>query len=220
MTDYLDEPDRTGPGGRPRDAALDGAILRATRRRLVVDGYSKMTIKDITADAKVGRNTLRRRWKNKFDLVVDALDYGFRTQGNLSAVDLDRLEPIDALIEAVRYVDPASYSADAMMLIGNLAAESIRTPELMNILREHVVRPRVEFIQIVLTQLRARGAVRADIDVHTISTLCFGSYFASYYRGEMDAHIPEDVVTVLWPTIAGRRTSANRRSTARAGRDG
>lgn len=41
-----------------------------------LDGYSPMTIGDIVADANVTRPTLYRRWKNKLDLVVDALDYG------------------------------------------------------------------------------------------------------------------------------------------------
>ena len=50
------------PGGRPRDAALDEAIILATRARLVRDGYSQMTIGDIAADAKVSRPTLYRRW--------------------------------------------------------------------------------------------------------------------------------------------------------------
>src|SRR5919109_4112883 len=80
-------------GGRPRDAALDEAIILATRARLVRDGYSRMTIGDIAADAKVSRPTLYRRWSTKFDLVVDALDYGFRKQRDMYTVDLSQLEP-------------------------------------------------------------------------------------------------------------------------------
>src|SRR6516165_6918853 len=98
---------RSRPGGRPRDAALDEAIILATRDRLVRDGYSRMTIGDIVADAKVTRPTLYRRWKNKFDLVVDALDYGFRKQTEMYTADLSRLAGRDALVEAVRRVDPA-----------------------------------------------------------------------------------------------------------------
>src|ERR1700753_3530457 len=74
-------------GGRPRDSALDEAIILATRERLVKGGYSRMTIGDIAADANVTRPTLYRRWKNKLGLVVDALDYGFRRQGDMYTVD-------------------------------------------------------------------------------------------------------------------------------------
>ena len=59
------------PGGRPRDATLDEAIIAATRDRLVRDGYSQVTIGDIAADAKVSRPTLYRRWSTKFELVVN-----------------------------------------------------------------------------------------------------------------------------------------------------
>lgn len=190
------------PGGRPRDAALDEAIIRATRNRLVSDGYSRMTIGDIAADAGVSRPTLYRRWDNKFALVVDALDYGFRRQKDSYAVDLADLEPREALAEAVRRLDPAYFTPDAMVLMGNAAGEATRTPELLDILRRHAVEPRIALLENLLAQLQERGAVRAGIDRHTIATLCFGSYFAAFYRGEPAAGIPAAVVDVLWPVIA------------------
>jgi AcrR family transcriptional regulator len=200
------------PGGRPRDAALDEAIILATRDRLVRDGYSRMTIGDIAADAKVSRPTLYRRWSSKFDLVVDALDYGFRTQHNMNPVDLSRLEPREALVEAVRRLDPAHFNPDAMVLMGNFAGEASRTPELLEILRKHAIEPRVTMVENVLSQLQERGAVRDEIDKHTIATLCFGSYFAAFYRGESTKEIPEAVVAALWPAIAQKTTRAKRRT--------
>lgn len=186
---------------RPRDAALDEAIIKATRDRLVRDGYSRMTIGDIAADANVSRPTLYRRWESKFDLVVDALDYGFRKQRDMYTLDLSGLDPREALVEAVRRLDPAYYNPDAMVLMGNFAGEAIRTPELLDILRKHAVEPRVELVETVLTQLQERGVVAEDIDRHTIATMCFGSYFAAFYRGEATKDIPESVVSVLWPGI-------------------
>lgn len=190
------------PGGRPRDAALDEAIILATRDRLVRDGYSRMTIGDIATDANVSRPTLYRRWENKFDLVVDALDYGFRKQRDMYTLDLSGLAPRDALIEAVRRLDPAYYNPDAMVLMGNFAGEAIRTPELLDILRKHAVEPRVALVESVLAQLQEHGAVADNIDRHTIATMCFGSYFAAFYRGEATKDIPAAVVSVLWPAIA------------------
>jgi AcrR family transcriptional regulator len=205
-------------GGRPRDAALDEAIILATRDRLMKDGYSRMTIGDIVADAQVTRPTLYRRWKNKLDLVVDALDYGFRKQGDMYTVDLSQMDGRDALVEAVRRVDPTYYNPDAMVLMGNFAGEAIRTPELLEILRRHAVEPRVALVEKVLGQLRERGAVRAGIDTHTIATMCFGAYFAAFYRGEDKKEIPEHVVAVLWPGIADDTPATGRRPSSRAGR--
>ncbi|MCR6485005.1 TetR/AcrR family transcriptional regulator [Amycolatopsis sp. OK19-0408] len=202
------------PGGRPRDAALDEAIILATRNRLVRDGYSLMTIGDIATDAKVSRPTLYRRWSTKFELVVDALDYGFRKQRDSYTVDLSRMEPREAFTEAVRRLDPAYFNPDAMVLMGNFAGEAIRTPELLGILREHAVEPRVTLVENVLTQLQERGAVAAGLDKHTIATMCFGSYFAAFYRGESREEIPEAVVSVLWPAIAAAKKPPRRRSSA------
>ncbi|MFI5612661.1 TetR/AcrR family transcriptional regulator [Amycolatopsis sp. NPDC051903] len=204
--------DTPRPGGRPRDAALDEAIILATRRRLVLDGYSRMTIGDIAADAKVSRPTLYRRWSTKFELTVDALDYGFRKQRDSYELDLSGLEPREAFVEAVHRLDPTYFNPDAMILMGNFAGEAIRTPELLEILRKHAVEPRVELVESVLTQLQERGAVHDDIDKHTIASMCFGSYFAAFHRGESMAEIPEAVVSVLWPVIA-KKPAARRRTT-------
>ena len=193
---------RPRAGGRPRDASLDEAIILATRARLARDGYSNMTIGDIAADAKVTRPTLYRRWSNKFDLVVDALDYGFRKQRDMYNIDLSRLAPREALLEVVRRVDPAYYFPEAVVLMSNFAGEAIRTPDLLEILRKHAVEPRLALVEKALNELQERGAVRTDIDTHTIATMCFGSYFAAFYRGDPKEDIPQDVVAVLWPGIA------------------
>lgn len=189
-------------GGRPRDPALDEAIILATRARLVQDGYSRMTLGDIAADAGVSRPTLYRRWSTKLELVADALDYGFRKQRETYAIDLGHLQPREALVEAVRRLDPAYFNPDAMVLMGNFAGEVIHTPELLAILREHAVEPRVTLVESVLAQLQELGAVSRDIDRHTIATMCFGTYFGAFYRGDARDRIPQDVVAVLWPLIA------------------
>jgi AcrR family transcriptional regulator len=197
-------PATPGPraGGRPRNPALDEAIILATRARLVRDGYSRMTLGDIAADAGVSRPTLYRRWSDKFELVADALDYGFRKQRDSYNIELTGLEPRDALVEGVRRLDPAYFNPDAMVLMGNFAGEVIRTPELLEMLRKHAVEPRVTLVENVLSYLQDQGAVSKDIDKHTIATMCFGSYFGAFYRGDRREEIPENVVAALWPAIA------------------
>src|SRR5262249_14097597 len=123
-------------------------------------------------------------------------------QQDLYRLDIGSLEPREALVEAVRRLDPAYFNPDAMVLMGNFAAESTRTPELLEILREHAVQPRVELLENVLSELQERGAVRADADRRAIATTAFGSSFAAFYRGDDAKAIPEAVVAVLWPAIA------------------
>jgi AcrR family transcriptional regulator len=203
MTDEADA-DAGARGGRPRDPALDDAIIAATRRRLVVDGYSKMTLGDIAADAGVTRPTIYRRWAGKFELVVDALDYGFRAQrAAYPNLELEQLRPLDAFTEAIRRVDPCYFNPDAMVLMGNFMGEAIRTPELLEIVREHAVEPRVKLVEGLLDDLRNRGEVRADVDAHTVATMCFGSYYAAFLRGESERKdLAEKIAKTLWPALA------------------
>src|SRR5690348_14872878 len=60
--------------GRPRSARSHQAILQATIELLTEDGFEAMSIEAIAARARVGKTTIYRRWANKTDLVIDALD--------------------------------------------------------------------------------------------------------------------------------------------------
>ena len=86
--------------------------------------------------------------------------------------------------------------------MGNFAGEVIHTPELLEMLREHAVEPRVTLVESVLSELQADGTVSDHIDKRTIATMCFGSYFGAFYRGDRREEIAENVVAVLWPVIA------------------
>ena len=86
--------------------------------------------------------------------------------------------------------------------MGNFAGEVIHTPELLEMLREHAVEPRVTLVENVLSELQAGSAVSDDIDKHTIATMCFGSYFGAFYRGDRREKIPEVVVAVVWSAIS------------------
>ncbi|MFI5610266.1 TetR/AcrR family transcriptional regulator [Amycolatopsis sp. NPDC051903] len=194
-------------GGRPLDPGRDEAIITATRRRLVLDGYSRMTIADIATDAGVSRPTVYRRWPGKLELTIEAIDYGLRAQRDAyPAGELADLPAPEALTEAVRRLDPCYYNPDAMVLMGNFMSETTRTPELLAIVLEHAVEPRLAHLEGVLADLQECGEVRPDIDRHTIATMCFGSYFAAFLRAEHDrSGLAEQVVSVLWPGIAVRR---------------
>jgi AcrR family transcriptional regulator len=197
-------------GGRPRDPALDESIIKATRRRLVLDGYSAMSLGDIAADAGVSRPTIYRRWANKLELTIDALDWGFRRQqDSYPPAPFEDMPAREAFTEAVRRVDPSYFNPDAMVLMGNFMGEALRTPELLDHLKERAVEPRVRLVEQVLAGLQDRGEVRRDLDRHTVATLCFGAYYSAFLRGEhRRGGLAEEVVAVLWPAIAAWSDSA------------
>ncbi|MFI6867790.1 TetR/AcrR family transcriptional regulator [Nocardia sp. NPDC050406] len=192
-------------GGRPRDPAVDEAIIQAVRRRLVSDGYTRMTLGDIAADAGVTRPTLYRRWPGKLELVMDALDYGFSAQSAATPpFPIDELSPREAFTEAIRRVDPCYFNPDAIVLQGGFIGETQRVPELLAIVVERAVEPRVSQVERVLEQLAGRGAVRSDLDHRTIATMVFGSFFGAFLRGddyEARKELPDKLTATLWPGI-------------------
>ncbi|UFS97820.1 TetR/AcrR family transcriptional regulator [Nocardia huaxiensis] len=202
---------KSGPrGGRPRDPAVDEAIIVATRRRLVTDGYTRMALGDIAADAGVTRPTLYRRWPGKLELVIDALDYGLRAQtASTPPLSLDELTPREAFTEAIRRVDPCYHNPDAIVLQGGFISEADRVPELLNHLVTRAVEPRVSQVEDVLAQLITRGAVRPGIDIRTVATMVFGAYFGAFLRGEdagARAGLADKLAATLWPALTADAT--------------
>ncbi|WP_067568198.1 TetR/AcrR family transcriptional regulator [Nocardia acidivorans] len=197
---------KSGPrGGRPRDPGVDEAILVATRRRLVTDGYSRMALGDIAADAGVTRPTLYRRWPGKLELVIDALDYGLRAQTAATPpLLLEVMTPKEAFTEAIRRVDPCYYNPDAIVLQGGFISEADRVPELLEHVVTRAVEPRVSQVENVLRQLTDRGAVRADVDTRTVATMVFGAYFGAFLRGDdarTRAGLADKLTASLWPAL-------------------
>lgn len=58
--------------GRPRDARIDGAVLRATAELLVEVGYAELTLTAIAERAGTTRPALNRRWSSLDHLVHEA----------------------------------------------------------------------------------------------------------------------------------------------------
>lgn len=73
-----------GPG-RPRDEHVDEKLLQAALARLVRDGYDRLRVDDVAADAGVAKTTLYRRWRSKAALVAEVMRQLY----------LDRVNPVD-----------------------------------------------------------------------------------------------------------------------------
>ena len=59
--------------GRPRSPEADDAIRAATVDLLTTEGYANLTMSGVAAEAGVSTATLYRRWRNKAELVTDAI---------------------------------------------------------------------------------------------------------------------------------------------------
>jgi AcrR family transcriptional regulator len=59
--------------GRPRDPAIDEAVLAATRSVLLEVGYPRLSFELVARRGQVTRPTIYRRWPSKMHLVHDAV---------------------------------------------------------------------------------------------------------------------------------------------------
>lgn len=59
--------------GRPRDSAIDGAVLRAATSMLDERGYLGFALEAVAARAGTTKAALRRRWPGRRELAIDAL---------------------------------------------------------------------------------------------------------------------------------------------------
>jgi AcrR family transcriptional regulator len=66
------EPAKRGRG-RPRDAALEARMLRASLEVLAEKGFSGLTVERICAAAAVQKGTFYRRWAGPLDAALEAL---------------------------------------------------------------------------------------------------------------------------------------------------
>ncbi|WP_154759690.1 TetR/AcrR family transcriptional regulator [Amycolatopsis pithecellobii] len=60
--------------GRPRDPHRDKAILTAARELIAERGYAGLSIEGVAARAGTGKTTIYRRWREKRELVLAAMD--------------------------------------------------------------------------------------------------------------------------------------------------
>jgi AcrR family transcriptional regulator len=199
-----DGPGETAPG-RPRDPRIEDAILEAARGLLVEDGYSRLSLSGVAARAGSNRPALYRRWRNKLELVTDALRYGYRRErAYLADSEQCAGSPYERFVRMLRALDPRVVNPQAYVLQGDVLAESERNPLLLEALQEHAVEPRCADFAAELRALQQAGAIRADVDVEIITTLCFGGFFGAFLRGGVESadQFAGAVAPPLWKLLA------------------
>lgn len=188
-----------GPG-RPRDPAVDDAILRAALRQMAERGYDGMSVDAIAAEAGVTKPTIYRRWRGKADLASAAIA-ALQAEEPPPATGSPRGDLVALLANFRRGL----LRPNGMAMIGTLLAEERRTPELIALFRERVVASRRRMVRRLLDAARERGELRPDADLDAAVNLLIGSYYARYLSGEaIPPDWPERVVAIVWSGMARR----------------
>lgn len=165
--------------GRPRSAAADRAILEAALTLMARDGYARMSVDAVAAEAGVGKPTVYLRYPGKAELATAALAH-LREQTAPPETGNTRAD----LIAQLRHFREGIERPFGMAMLGTVLAEEHHTPELLQQFREHVVQPRRRMLRTVLEGAQARGELRrAGADLETALNMLIGSYYAHYLAG-------------------------------------
>jgi AcrR family transcriptional regulator len=195
-----EQPDQAGAGssrppGRPRDAALDQAILAAAERQLHERGYAGMSLEAVAAAAGTTTPSLRRRFRSKAELAS-------------AVIDTLRIEPLPeptgvpradarAVLENLR---ANMLRPDGMATLGSILAEENRHPLLLDRFRQRLIEPRRERLRQALLAGAAQGQLPARLDLDVTVSLLVGSCYARYLAaGTIPADWADRALTVIWP---------------------
>src|SRR5690242_9678647 len=113
--------------GRPRNPALDQAILSTAARHLGEFGYARMSLESVAAAAGTTVPSLRRRYQNKAELVAAVIG-SLRVDDPPASAPSPRAHAL-AILENFHNNLGA---IPALAILGSLLAEEERHPELLH----------------------------------------------------------------------------------------
>ncbi|GGK46174.1 TetR family transcriptional regulator [Planomonospora parontospora subsp. parontospora] len=187
-----DETRPARPAGRPRSARAEKAIIEATLDLISESvSLSELSIEAVAARAGVGKTTIYRRWSSKEDLVVDAL-------ATLKA-PIPPLEGRTVREDLAVYLEVIGREACDVRsrCVMNIAMnEAGRHPQLVERIRQAVIKPRREALGALLRRGIETGELRPDLDLPVAMATVVGSmmwYVKSAGFGGVEEH-PEDLV--------------------------
>ena len=152
-------------GGRSLDSSRDTALREAALAVLAEVGYDRLTMDAVAARARAAKTTIYRRWRDKAELVVDALN---SVKGVPEIPDTGSLrQDLRALAESIT---SAESRFGAQVTIGMVSALA-RDGELRRVFGEKFIAPRTAGFRTVFERAVARGQMPGGHDLDLLARL-------------------------------------------------
>jgi AcrR family transcriptional regulator len=151
--------------GRPRDAQIDVAVLRATLAALDESGYGRLTFEDVARRAGTTKPAIRRRWPSRQQLVLAALSerLGEARAPDTGCTLCDLDECLKVFVAAFRRMPPG--------VIGPLLADCAGDRGLRAAFMAVLFDPPRAAVRETLERAHAHGDLRDDVDLALILDL-------------------------------------------------
>lgn len=145
--------------GRPRDPAIDAAVLKAAVEALRDGGYPGFALEKVAAAASTTKAAIRRRWPTRQRLVIDALATVLVTppvpDNDCTRCDLH--ESVGLLAEVLEQRLPSG-------VLAALVADCSGNPELHRRLVETLIQPSRNAAAVAVRRAVDRGDLLPDVD--------------------------------------------------------
>jgi len=149
---------RSLAAGRPRDPAVDEAILETAFDLFLEHGLEGANFEQIAKRSGIARATIYRRWRNKRDLLVAALWHARRRDHGrpdvIAGMSVDELIDHLANLFTETLMNP-KIAIFASRLIGSLPEH----PELLAVYSEECVEPLWRAVRRILEKSRSTGVL-------------------------------------------------------------
>jgi AcrR family transcriptional regulator len=191
--------------GRPRDPAIEGAVLDATADVLSQVGYARLTMEEVARRAGTTKPSIYRRWRGRPELVLAALvrrlDAGAIRAPESGCVVCDLVAGVEVFVTAFRRMPPG--------VLGALFADC--DGELREEFMSSLFEPARRVVAAVVERAEGRGDLCEGLDRDVVVDLLgsFVHYRALFGHAPMDAS--KVVVTLLRGMVADPTRFARRK---------
>jgi len=159
--------------GRPRDPAVDQAILRAALELFIEHGIAGASIEKIAKQAGVAKTSIYRRWTSREALLAQAIEVARNATGYTTDL-LERTSPRDfitLMIEACEVFAKPEFRKLMVRLIGSASDY----PKLLQVYRETYYLPRRLAFLRALERAQTAGLLAKNIDLETLADMLIGA---------------------------------------------
>jgi AcrR family transcriptional regulator len=159
-------------GPDPRVERSRQAILDTTRELLAHNGdVGALTVEAVAARSGVAKTTIYRRWRDKWQLALDAVMIDMLPRFDVPVDVGDTRKELLTFVNSVVKIWAATPYGPAMQaLVSQIATD----PDLARVYREQVVQPRRDQLAPVIKRAITRGDLRPDTDIRLLHELLVG----------------------------------------------
>jgi AcrR family transcriptional regulator len=184
--------------GRPRDEAIDAAILAAAVDELTERGFLSFTMEAVAARAGVAKTTVYRRWPSgTHDLALEAMRSVRSAECEEPPAGSPPRDEILYLLDGMRRTwTDARYA----MLMRRVSADGSIRPDEYRSVRDRLVAPHVNRLAQAVERAQDEGLIRRDADLVWVRQLLTSPILAAAFthRGRVTrAELAFTVDTVL-----------------------